>query len=319
MEGDKMRNKILVSVCLIFLCGLLLFLEVIYKEVASENKQNIQDDEKIDENLSNNVVLGGELAEENGKIYFSNADDGWCLYVKSVEGGEENKLNSERSDNINIGDGWLFYRDVKNHRIIKMNMDGSEKNIIYNGIIDNLIYNKGYLYFLEENEGKQCITKIGCDGNKKEKIFSDSIYNLILKNDWFYYYSTEDKMIKKVKMNGSSSCCVFKSEVDFFVVNDSGIYFTDKEKQKICCVDFDGSSVSVMVNSYSDCINISDGWIYYSIINDCIWRKKIGINITEKYVDNNILRFYITDNALLYDYIKETDSGEKICQGLMIK
>lgn len=129
----------------------------------------------------------------------------------------------------------------------------------------------------------------------------------------------EDKMIKKVKVNGSSSCCVLKSEVDFFVVDNSGIYFADKEKQKIYHMDFDGSSILSIIDSYADYLNISDGWIYYWTINDCIWRSKIGTNKAEKYVDNNILRFYITDNAVLYDYIDETKYEENICQKLMIK
>lgn len=289
------------------------------EDLNEENIQNNQNNQiKLNENTSNNIILGGELAEKDGNIYFSNSDDDWCLYVRGVEEREEVKLNSEKSDNISIGEDWLFYRDVENHRIIKMSMDGSVKKVIYKGTIDNLIYNKGYLYFLEENEGKQYITRIRSDGSNPERIFSDSICNLILQNNWFYYYNTEEKMIKKVKSDGSSSRCILKSEIDFFVADDSGIYFADNEKQKICRMDFDGSSVHSIIDSYADYLNISDGWIYYWTINDCIYRSKIGTNKSEKYISNNILRFYITDNAVLYDYIEGTKYEGKICQKLII-
>jgi antitoxin component of RelBE/YafQ-DinJ toxin-antitoxin module len=318
-KGDKMRKRFLGLIFFLALSGIIIFVGVKYRRLSFKEKTSVQINETMeDENISNNIALGGELAERNGKIYFSNADDDWCLYVRNLENDKDHKLNNERSDNINVGDGWIFYRDIENHCIVKISVDSGEKKIIYNGIIDNLIYNNGYLYFLEENEGKQCIKKIDSDGfNKKIIFFDDSIGNLVLQNDYFYYYNTNDGMIKKVKKDGTFNCNVFKAQVDFFVVNCNGIYFTDKENQKISHINFDGNNESIITNSYADYINIWGDWLYYYTVNDCMWRNEITTNKDEKYIYENILRFYITENAILYDYIEEINQEEHVCQKII--
>jgi hypothetical protein len=246
------------------------------------------------------------------------------LYLRPLrqdyQGEKDHKVNNERSDNINVGDGWIFYRDIENHCIVKISMDSSKKKIIYNGIVDNLIYNNGYLYFLEENEGKQCITKSDGDGLDRKTIFADdSIANLVLQNDYFYYYNIYDGVIKKVKIDGSFNCCVFEAQIDSFVVNYNGIYFTDKENQKISYINLDGNNESTITNSYADYVNIWGDWIYYYNVNNCMWRNEITTNKEEKYIDKNILRFYVTENAILYDYIEKTNEEEHICQKIISK
>lgn len=274
-------------------------------------------DEKIS---SNNIVSGGELAEASGKIYYSNANDNWSLYCKNIKGGnKEYKLNNDICDNINTGDDWLFCRDVRNHRIIKMRLDGSEKQVIYKGIIDNLIYSKGFLYFIEEDDGKQYIIKIKSDGSDPQKVCSDSIYNMILYQDWFYYYSMKDKMIKKVKEDGSSNSCVIKAEVEVFVMGENGIFFADKEQQKICYVDYNGNNLSAINDICPNYMNIWDGWIYYCNVNNHICRREIKGHRDEKYVEDNVLRFYMTNNVLLYDYIEKNGTEEKISQKLIAR
>lgn len=313
-------KKFLILFCF---CVLLLFF-YIYNQDIIQNKINDEYAENIEIEMyqtisSNNIVSGGELAEANGKIYYSNANDDWSLYCKNIkEGNKEYKLNNDFCDNINIGDGWLFCRDVRNHRIIKMRLDGSEKQVIYKGIIDNLIYYKGFLYFIEE-DGKQYIIKLQSDGSNKEKVCSDSIYNMILYQDWFYYYSMKDKMIKKVKEDGSSNSCVIKAEIEVFVMGENGIFFADKEQQKICYVDYNGNNLSTINDICPNYMNILDGWIYYCNANNYIYRIKNKGDRVEKYVEDNVLRFYITDNVLLYDYIEKNGTEEKICQKLIVK
>jgi hypothetical protein len=110
---------------------------------------------------------------------------------------------------------------------------------------------------------------------------------------------------------------VFKAQVDFFVVNCNGIYFTDKENQKISHINFDGNNESIITNSYADYINIWGDWLYYYTVNDCMWRNEITTNKDEKYIYENILRFYITENAILYDYIEEINQEEHVCQKII--
>ena len=314
----RIRNCIGTLWGVILAIGLIIVCNYCVSEKKSDSKYN----ESIETNGSilNNIVFGGELAEASGKIYYSNANDNWNLYCKNLKGETEQKLHDNRCDNINIGKGWLFCRDVKNHQIIKMRLDGSKKQVIYKGIIDNLVYYGKYLYFLEEREGIQHIAKIRCDGSEKTYIYSnreDRICNLILVQDWIYYYSINHKMIEKVNIDGSSNTNVVKAEMDFFIADKKGIYFADKEKQKICYVDYDGKHLSVISNSCPRYMYIFEGQLYYCNGNDIIWKEELREDKSEKYVDKKVLRFYKTDNVLLYYYIEKSGREKKICQQIL--
>lgn len=320
LRYSKKRIRIYIGTLLgvILAIGLI----IVCNHCVSEKKSDSKYNESIETNGSilNNIVFGGELAEESGKIYYSNANDSWSLYRKNLKGETEQKLHDNRCDNINIGKGWLFCRDVKNHQIIKMRLDGSKKQVIYKGIIDNLAYYGDYLYFLEEREGIQHIAKIRCDGSEKTYIYSnreDRICNLILVQDWIYYYSMNDKMIEKVNIDGSSNTNVVKAEMDFFIADKKGIYFADKEKQKVCYVDYDGKHLSVISNSCPRYMYIFEGQLYYCNGNDSIWKEELREDKSEKYVDKKVLRFYKTDNVLLYYYIEKSGREEKICQQIL--
>lgn len=320
LRYSKKRIRIYIGTLLgvILAIGLI----IVCNHCVSEKKSDSKYNESIETNGSilNNIVFGGELAEESGKIYYSNANDSWSLYRKNLKGETEQKLHDNRCDNINIGKGWLFCRDVKNHQIIKMRLDGSKKQVIYKGIIDNLAYYGDYLYFLEEREGIQHIAKIRCDGSEKTYIYSnreDRICNLILVQNWIYYYSMNDKMIEKVNIDGSSNTNVVKAEMDFFIADKKGIYFADKEKQKVCYVDYDGKHLSVISNSCPRYMYIFEGQLYYCNGNDSIWKEELREDKSEKYVDKKVLRFYKTDNVLLYYYIEKSGREEKICQQIL--
>ncbi len=317
-------SKKRIRICIGTLLGVILAigLIIVCNHGVSEKKSDSKYNESIETNGSilNNIVFGGELAEESGKIYYSNANDNWSLYCKNLKGDTEQKLHDDRCDNINTGKGWLFCRDVKNHQIIKMRLDGSKKQVIYKGIIDNLVYYGKYLYFLEEREGIQHIAKIRCDGSEKTYIYSnreDRICNLILVQDWIYYYSINHKMIEKVNIDGSSNTNVVKAEMDFFIADKKGIYFADKEKQKICYVDYNGRHLSVISNSCPRYMYIFEGQLYYCNGNDSIWKEELREDKSEKYVDKKVLRFYKTDNVLLYYYIENSGREEKICQQIL--
>ena len=309
LRYSKKRIRIYIGTLLgvILAIGLI----IVCNHCVSEKKSDSKYNESIETNGSilNNIVFGGELAEESGKIYYSNANDSWSLYRKNLKGETEQKLHDNRCDNINIGKGWLFCRDVKNHQIIKMRLDGSKKQVIYKGIIDNLAYYGDYLYFLEEREGIQHIAKIRCDGSEKTYIYSnreDRICNLILVQDWIYYYSMNDKMIEKVNIDGSSNTNVVKAEMDFFIADKKGIYFADKEKQKVCYVDYDGKHLSVISNSCPRYMYIFEGQLYYCNGNDSIWKEELREDKSEKYVDKKVIQVttenYMEVMEVIYDY-----------------
>ena len=108
LRYSKKRIRIYIGTLLgvILAIGLI----IVCNHCVSEKKSDSKYNESIETNGSilNNIVFGGELAEESGKIYYSNANDNWSLYRKNLKGETEQKLHDNRCDNINIVKGWVF-------------------------------------------------------------------------------------------------------------------------------------------------------------------------------------------------------------------
>ena len=313
-------NKILLA---LFSVGILsLFLIFSYKDISENeiksNKKQIDKGEDVHYNISNNIVLGGELAEENGQLFFSNANDNWKLYKQNVTGdAEPHKIADFKCNNLNLAGGRIYCNDGQNHRIVKMKLDGSEEQTVYKGIVENLIYCSGVLFFIEEDGDKQSIIKIKGDGKEKEKIYTGSICNMIVTEKWIYFYCEQEEMIKRVSKDGSSVSDIYKADVDQFIMDGSDIYFADKDKQKICRIDCEGKGFSFVDNNCPDYMNVFGRDIYYWHIKDDVWKSGIGEK-GEKIAEVETLRFYITDHAMLYDYVVGKGFDERICQKMVI-
>jgi hypothetical protein len=65
-------------------------------------------------------------------IYFSNESDNGWLYKIKVDGTGKVKLNSNRSNNINIVDDWIFYDAVSAEYAeqYKIKLDGTGDSLV---------------------------------------------------------------------------------------------------------------------------------------------------------------------------------------------
>ena len=140
---------------------------------------------------------------------------------------------------------------------------------------------------------------------------------MIVTEKWIYFYCEQEEMIKRVSKDGSSVSDIYKADVDQFIMDGSDIYFADKDKQKICRIDCEGKGFSFVDNNCPDYMNVFGREIYYWHIKDDVWKSGIGEK-GEKIAEVETLRFYITDHAMLYDYVVGKGFDERICQKMVI-
>ena len=60
-------------------------------------------------NTAGNLNNGGLFAESEGRVYFSNAYDGGCLYSMNSDETDLKKLGSSSVNSINVGGRFLYY------------------------------------------------------------------------------------------------------------------------------------------------------------------------------------------------------------------
>ena len=67
------------------------------------------------------------MVQYEGWIYYSNQEKGGGIYRQSIDGLRLEKLNDAKSDYINIVGNSIYYRQVREHAVCKMSLDGSNK------------------------------------------------------------------------------------------------------------------------------------------------------------------------------------------------
>ena len=99
----KKNWKIIVICCCILL---LLAGFSVFKEFQGRIPSN---DITVTGNTGGNLNNHGLFAEADGRVYFSNAYDGGCLYSMNPDETDLKKLTSSSVNSINVGGNYLYY------------------------------------------------------------------------------------------------------------------------------------------------------------------------------------------------------------------
>lgn len=260
------------------------------------------------------IIKGKEMVEYQGWIYYSNLEKGGRIYRQSIDGLRLEKLNDAKSDYINIAGNRIYYRQVRDHAVCKMGLDGSDNIIIYEGVINDLMYLDDELYFIEPSLEGSYLYRL--DGEKKIKIINENIENITAVGDWIYYSVIGEESINRFSRKSAEKEVLYQGAGPF-TVGKNEIYFCEQKNSNLCKMNLDGSKISIIKKSTQiqmlDVINES---IYY--LNGqkvfCIHDGDAEELVSD--ADGPIIDFSISDNGLLYTYVEKLDGKERIRQKL---
>ncbi|MBQ3140907.1 MAG: DUF5050 domain-containing protein, partial [Clostridia bacterium] len=89
---------------------------------------------------------GGLIVDKNGKLFYSNPEDGDCLYV--YDGTAHTKLTEFEVRSLNADAVYIYFQETENDMIGRVKHDGSDHTVLYDKKYNNnLLLYDGVLYF----------------------------------------------------------------------------------------------------------------------------------------------------------------------------
>ncbi len=115
-------------------------------------------------------------------IYYQLDEDKESIYSYNIQSKEHEKLNDQRSYNINVCDDVIYY--TSEDGIYKMNKDGSQNKKLLDMQVNNLIYHDNALYFLDS---RKQILKHDLHTNQTSVLITGSTMYFNVTKDYIFY------------------------------------------------------------------------------------------------------------------------------------
>lgn len=215
-------------------------------------------------NTTGNIVQGGFVAESDGWFYFCMPED-TRLMKMNTDGSDLQILADEEAKYINVIGDWIYYETGGS--IVKIRTDGTERTIVDEfaaPLFLNVVDDWIYYYVVLDLVTGSGIYKIRIDGEEKTLLSDMSGYDLNKVGDWIYFSNWDDNR-KPYRMNleGEEVTMLTKDEAFNLHVYRNMVYYTDV--MSIYRIGIDGSDRTVLDNSPYVINNflIDDGWIYF--------------------------------------------------------
>lgn len=303
------KIKLIIFIIVLFFCSSIVFAT----QCGDVNKKRISSG-----SCSNRVsIKGKDMVQYEEWIYYSNREKGGEIYRQSIDGLRLEKLNDAKSDYINIVGNSIYYRQVREHAVCKMSLDGSDKIILYEGVVSDLMYLEDGLYFIEPTSEGSCLYKLD-EKKKKIKIINENIENVMALEDWIYYSVIGERCINRFSRKKIKKEVLYQG-TGLFTVGENEIYFYEQERNNLCKMNLDGSKISIIKKSAPiqmlDVINKS---IFYSDGENIYCIQDGAEEKTMLDVDCPIMDFSISNNGLLYSYVEKLDEKESVRQKLVL-
>lgn len=221
------------------------------------------------------------ITDEDEYVVRFDVKDEYIYYGKDNNNGSDNifeqlamkDINGENEiiiSGVGIGqlivDDYIYYKpnsgtDIS--KLVRYNLDGSEKTILFDTAIGQIIKNGDYIYYVDYND-EGSIYKIKYDGTNIVKMiqgpinFSNSRVNQIdgytnigVINDYLYYINSNDER-KLYKTNGYTEAIVINASIYEIYVKDEYIYckYSDYNKSGLYLLDKTGKELKSITNKY---------------------------------------------------------------------
>lgn len=215
-------------------------------------------------NTPGNIVNGGFIVESEGWFYLCMPDDTRLMKIK-IDGSEKEVLVEEEAMYINIIGDWLYY--VSDSDIVKIRTDGTERTIVDEiaaPMFLNVVDDWIYYYVVLDLVTGSGVYKIGLDGEEKTLLSDVRGYDLSKVGNWIYFSNwSEDRKPYKMNLEGDEVTRLTNDEAFDIQVYSNMVYYTDA--LNVHRVGIDGSDRTVLEhdNYFISDFIIDEGWIYF--------------------------------------------------------
>ena len=232
-------------------------------------------------NTAGNLQNKGYFFEMDGKVFFANSSDNYCLYSMNVDESKPKRLSTMGTRYINGADGILyFYMDstrksssvsglgsaTNQYGIYRCKANGANETCLHRDFCGEVNLCGEYVYYQSQSEGGT-LRKIRCDKKEQSKV-ADEMISPVCYSDRTIYYTgvTADHDIHTMFTNAGDTTQTFLQGYLFFpVVQDGYIYYLDGDKDySLWRTNLYSGESQLLSTARIDCFNVDRLHIYYS-------------------------------------------------------
>ncbi len=168
---------------------------------------------------------------------------------------------------------WIYFADKNDsYNLYRMRKDGSIKQLLYTGIVDNVNVVGGWVYFTSASGCESNLFKIQIDGTGLKRIDTDNVYWAYVVGDTIYTAnSVGGGTIHKRDTNGRNKIAIFSASCRCINIYGDKIYYINQSDNNVYSVDTDGKNQKMIYEYNLGCDNlVVDKGILYIIAYDTL-------------------------------------------------
>jgi S1-C subfamily serine protease len=256
-------------------------------------------------NIKNEILYYISFTQKNDQLYSD--------IVSCNTDGTNRKIllkGTTTFSNLQLVGNFLYYIDEKTNNPFKMSLDGKNITKLSSSVINFLMVDKGWMYFLYSDTSTLAKMRINGSGLKVLATnISFDFTNINIVNGWIYYLGSDNPIsndnnvfkeqstsIYKVKTDGTQNILVLPANNTVFICQENLIYYNDEIGNLYSFNDTTKEVLKISSNIGSGILNYLDGWIYiYSMVENevsasiQIYRVKADGSIKQKFNSSGII------------------------------
>ena len=229
-------------------------------------------------NTAGNLNNGGLFAESEGRVYFSNAYDGGCLYSMNSDETDLKKLGSSSVNSINAGGRFLYYYldssgggtglgyVVRTYGVYRSTLEGKNVTCLDRNAAVTMQLSGDYLYYQRYNNTDFTqFYKIKTD-KTDNVLVSDEIINPASCSNGIIYFNgaSKDHNLYTLDTRTDTISTVLQGNLWFPAYQDGYVYYLDlSENYRLCRYSLSENTIQVLTSDRVDTFNVGYSCIYY--------------------------------------------------------
>ncbi|MCM1136604.1 MAG: DUF5050 domain-containing protein [Clostridium sp.] len=305
------------------IAGIILIALLVGNAVSAFMDRVPSNDISVTGNTAGNLNNGGLFAEDNGKVYFSNAYDGGRLYSMNANETELVRISPSRVNSINVGGNYLyFYMNnseggtgfgyvIRSYGVYRSKLDGSRLQCLDRTVSTALQLSGDYLYYQRYNNTDYTkLYKIKTD-KSGQQLVSESIINPnACNNGTIYFNGTEkDHYLYALDTRTDTISTVYQGNLWYPVYHNGYIYYMDvSSNYRLCRYSLSDNVVEILTTDRVDTFNVCDFYIYYqrnSSESPALMRMELDGSNPEVVAEGNYTNINLTSSYAYFNLFGE--------------
>ncbi len=231
-------------------------------------------------NSAGNLHNGGYFFEMDGKVYFANPADSYCLYSMDLDESNPKRLTSMGVKYISGANGYLYFYMDSTHKaaqvkglgsatnqygIYRCKVNGRDQVCLLRDFCGECQLCGEYIYYQGKLDGGT-LNRIRVDKQDKSVVAPEAISPVCYYDGVIYYTGvSSDHHIHALNTKANyATYDVLYGNYFFPVINGYYMYYLNgDDNYSICRTNMVNGSSEVVTKDRADCFTMNDSYIYY--------------------------------------------------------